>query len=87
MLNDLETIISGPVKTDSNYYMLAALCEIHKITKKSLSKKENDEGGALGKAFIDEHFPASKVHSLKDIKLYVKRIEYFISYIQTFYVK
>lgn len=85
MMKDLEKIISGPTDADKNYYVLAAICDIHNLLKKSISKNKKDNGDVMSKAFIDEHFPISSIHTLKEMKLYMKRIEYFVSYVHNYY--
>ncbi|XP_044763295.1 uncharacterized protein LOC123320159 [Coccinella septempunctata] len=87
MSDDLEKIISGPVEMDPNYYIVAALCDIHNLLKKSICKKKENEEGAMSSALIEEHFPVGKINTLKEMKLYIKRIEYFMSYVQNFYSK
>ncbi|KAL3271071.1 hypothetical protein HHI36_021570 [Cryptolaemus montrouzieri] len=84
MKKDLENILKGPIRMDEKYYVLCALSDLHNLFKMALNKKEVKSGNSFAKNFPNEHFPEVKMHEPDKIKMYMKRVEYFLSYSQNF---
>ncbi|KAF2882490.1 hypothetical protein ILUMI_23715 [Ignelater luminosus] len=72
---DTDHILQGPNVTDKNYYLLCGLSEVHNLLSGFLKKK----------SLISRHTKSDHLQRVK-MKLYLKKIEYFLSYV-SHYVK
>ncbi|KAK9876055.1 hypothetical protein WA026_011165 [Henosepilachna vigintioctopunctata] len=85
MREDLDQILRGPTRMESKFYVECALADIHNLLKKALQMKSDKSGGSFAKHFPNAHFPEVKLHSSSRIKVFIKRVEYFLSYVHNFF--
>lgn len=81
---DLENICIGPMETKNNFYVLAALCDIHRLFSRSKSAKKDSKSKPDGE--FSRRFPdASCKHTIPQVtkdklKGCIRKIEFYQSW-------
>ncbi|KAK4304960.1 hypothetical protein Pmani_023122 [Petrolisthes manimaculis] len=89
--NDVWKILKGPTSTDKTFYMRAAISEIHVLLstcKVSLTKRKKSPGTRKGifppTLLQDSNQVELKLTTLPTVKLAMKKVEFFLSYINEY---
>ncbi|KAL4112919.1 hypothetical protein QTP88_016634 [Uroleucon formosanum] len=84
--NDLETIFSSGLDSNCNYYIKLALSDIHNLLtiykneQKNISLKKTEQG-EFNRKFPDAKATYSIHVDIKKVRLLLKKIEYFLSWV------
>lgn len=80
MREDVQSLLTGPEIDNNKYYILCALSDVHNLMSKALECGEDKKETDFSKKFPSPHFPSVSEETKDKIKLYMKKIEYFLSY-------
>lgn len=80
MREDLHKILQGPEKENRKFYIFAALSDLHDLLQESLKDDKEEEKTSFSKNFPNPHFPSVALENKNKIKVYLKKVEYFLSY-------
>lgn len=81
---DLENICNGPLETKNNFYVLAALCDIHRLFNKSKSNKKDIRSKADGE--FSRRYPDTSLEDTipkvtkEKLKGCIRKIEFYQSW-------
>lgn len=86
MYSDVRNIAEGPEDSNKSYYMEAALSDMHRlmaVSKKSKAKLKSTETkpNDFTKRFLDNELPENKTVSRENLRGYIKKVEYYLSFI------
>lgn len=83
MRDDITKILKGPSAQEKKMYVLCALTDLQNLLKQAQQKPKNlkqNEPGGFSKQFPNEFFPHVQHESVDNVKKYLKKTEYFLSY-------
>ncbi|KAF7287689.1 zinc finger HIT domain-containing protein 2 [Rhynchophorus ferrugineus] len=82
MRDDISKILKGPNVQEKNFYILCALTDLQNLFKQAQQKPNNLKQNEFGfsKQFPNEFFPHVQHESVENVKKYLKKTEYFLSY-------
>ncbi|XP_065226813.1 zinc finger HIT domain-containing protein 2 [Planococcus citri] len=83
---DIEALLAGPEKPESNFYMLSALSDLHQLFNQTLIREKNKDkkktDGEFSKMYpsqLDKTFDKSKLRSS------MKKIDFYSSWVKDLY--
>lgn len=80
MKEDLDRILQGPEKSNRKYYISCALSDLWDLLNVALKDDKSKQESNFSKHFPDSCFPSVGLVPKNSIKVYMKKIEYFLSY-------
>ncbi|CAH0549116.1 unnamed protein product [Brassicogethes aeneus] len=80
MKEDVKNIFEGPNLTTPGFYVLSALSDLYNLIEAAINPKDNTKETEFSKKFPNDHFPNVKIESNEKMGVYLKKIEYFLSY-------
>lgn len=78
---DICLVLKGPGKSDRKFYIFSALSDLYRLIELAV----NDNSKKLenfNKKFPESQFPAMIIESKEKMKLHIKKLDYFLSYVK-----
>lgn len=76
-------ILAGPCEMNKKFYVLSMLSDLYDLLKSALEAVHVKEDN-FAKIFPDSQFPHVKFESRKNVKIYMKKVQYFMAYAKSF---